>query len=105
AERHGAGSQDKDATEPDKAAWFGKAYLALYDVTKDQRYLAGAKAIGETLARRQGEDGSSPFRVVPQDGAVRQAFGGAPVFFVEFFQLLAARDDNPAYRKAHERAL
>ena len=102
---HGGGSQDKDATEPDKVAWFGKAYLALYDVTKDDRYLTGAKAIGDTLAKRQGEDGSWPFRVVPQDGVVRQAFGGAPVYFVEFFQLLAARDDNPAYRKAYERAL
>jgi uncharacterized protein YyaL (SSP411 family) len=101
----GGGSQDKDATEPDKAAWFGKAYLALYDVTKDERYLAGAKAIGDTLARRQAEDGSWPFRVVPQDSTVRQAFGGAPVYFVEFFQLLAQREKNSAYQQAYERAL
>jgi len=69
---HGGGSQDKDATEPDKAAWFGMAYLDLYDVTKDAKYLGGAKAIAKTLAARQGEDGSWPFRVVPQDGVVRQ---------------------------------
>jgi hypothetical protein len=101
----GGGSQDKDATEPDKAAWFGKAYLALYDATKDAKYLDGAKAIAQTLVKTQGEDGSWPFRVVPQDGTVRQQFGGAPVFYVEFFQLMSQRDANPAYKTAYERAL
>jgi hypothetical protein len=101
----GGGSQDKDATEPDKDAWFGKAYLALYDATKDAKYLDGAKAIAQTLVKTQGEDGSWPFRVVPQDGTVRQQFGGAPVFYVEFFQLMSQRDANPAYKSACERAL
>jgi hypothetical protein len=102
---HGGGSRDGDSIEPDKAAWFGKAYLALYDVTHDERYLAGAKAIGITLAKRQATDGSWPFRVVPQDGTVRQAFGGAPVYYVEFFELLAKQDPDPAFKTAHERAL
>jgi hypothetical protein len=102
---HGGGSGDKDATEPDKAAWFGKAYLALYDATKDERYLNGAKKIAETLAKKQGEDGSWPFRVVPGDGTVRQQFGGAPVYYVEFFQLLSKKDSNPDWAKAYERAL
>jgi hypothetical protein len=104
-ENHGGGSRDGDSTEPDKAAWFGKAYLALYDVTKDERFLAGAKAIGFTLAKHQSADGSWPFRVVPQDGTIRQAFGGAPVFFVELFELLAKRDSCPEFGKAHERSL
>lgn len=102
---HGGGSGDKDATEPDKAAWFGKAYLALYDATKDERYLDGAKKIADTLAKRQSDDGSWPFRVVPQDGTVRQQFGGAPVFYVEFFQRLGTYDNNPAYTKAYEKSL
>lgn len=104
-ERHGGGSGDKDATEPDKAAWFGKAYLALYDVTKDDRYLNGAKKIAQTLAAKQGDDGSWPFRVVPGDGTVRQQFGGAPVYYVEFFQLLNQHDPDPAWAKAYDRAL
>ena len=99
------GSQDKDSLEPDKAAWFGTSYLRLYDVTKDAKYLDAAKAIGKTLAATQGDDGSWPFRVVPQDGTVRQAFGGAPVFFVEFFEKLLTYQDDSAWRKAHERAL
>jgi hypothetical protein len=101
----GGGSQDKDATEPDKAAWFGKAYLSLYDVTKDERYLDGAKKIAETLAKKQGEDGTWPFRVVPGDGTVRQQFGGAPVYYVEFFQLLSQHDSNPQWTKTYEKSL
>jgi hypothetical protein len=62
------GSQDKDSLEPDKAAWFGTSYLRLYDVTKGARYLDAARAIARTLAATQAEDGSWPFRVVPQDG-------------------------------------
>lgn len=99
------GSQDKDGLEPDKAAFFGSAYLRLYDVMKDAKYLDAAKAIGKTLAATQGEDGSWPFRVLPQDGTVRQAFGGAPVFYVEFFEKLLTYQDDPAWRKAHDRAL
>jgi hypothetical protein len=99
------GSQDKDSLEPDKAAYLGTAYLNLFDATKDSRYLNGAKAIAKTLAARQGEDGSWPFRVLPQDGTVRQQTGGAPVYFVEFFERIHGYDNNPAWQKAHTRAL
>lgn len=99
------GSGDKDAIEPDKGAWIGSAYLALFGATKDQKYLDGAKAIGNTLARRQNQDGSWPFRVVPEDGTVRQAFGGAPVFFVEFFEKLLAHEKDSSYQKTYEAAL
>jgi hypothetical protein len=102
---HGGGSGDKESLEPDKAAFLGTSYLRLYDVTKDAKYLQGAKAIAATLARRQGEDGSWPFRVVPQDGAVRQAFGGAPVFYVEFFETLLKHDPNPAWQTAYDKSL
>lgn len=102
---HGGGSGDKDSTEPDKAAWFGSSYLALYDVTKDTRYLDGAKAIAKTLAAKQSDDGSWPFRVVPGDGTVRQPFGGAPVFYVDFFQRLQKYDDNPAWKTAYDKSL
>ena len=102
------GSADKDSTEPDKAAFIGSAYIALYEATKDQKYLDGAKAIAKTLVEHQGEDGSWPFRVVLGDGSVRQAFGGAPVFFVQFFEDLlrhADGDDAAGYRAAHDKAL
>jgi hypothetical protein len=99
------GSQDKDSLEPDKAAFLGTAYLALFDVTKDQKYLEAARQIADTLTRHQGDDGSWPFRVIPGDGKVFQAFGGAPVFFVEFFETLLKHGEEPAYRRAHDRVL
>lgn len=98
------GSQDKDSIEPDKAAFLGSAYVALSEATSDTKYLVGAKAIAETLIRFQNEDGSWPFRVVPEDGKVRQEFGGAPVFFVQFFEDLLCHIDEPMYRQAHDRA-
>lgn len=99
------GSNDKDSLEPDKAAFLGRAYLDLYDATKDQKYLDGAKRIADTLVRRQREDGSWPFRVIPGDGKIFQDVGGAPVFFVEFFESLLKQGDVPEYRKAHDKAL
>jgi hypothetical protein len=99
------GSQDKDSLEPDKAAFLGTAYLNLFDVTREPKYLTGAKAIAKTLAACQGEDGSWPFRVLPQDGTVRQQSGGAPVFFVEFFERLLRHDHDPAWQKASALAL
>ncbi len=99
------GSRDVDSIEPDKAAFFGSAYLGLHEATADARYLDAARAIGKTLANTQREDGSWPFRVVPESGVVRQDFGGAPVFFVEFFEKLARYDDTPANRRAGNQAL
>jgi len=99
------GSQDKDSIEPDKGAFLGSAYIALYEATRETRYWAGARALAQTLVRRQKPDGSWPFRVVPQDGQVRQEFGGAPVFFVQFFEDLLRQEKESACQQAHDRAL
>ena len=99
------GSAGQESTEVDKAAFISSAYLALYEATQDKKYLAGAKAIGDSLARRQEKDGSWPFRVLPQDGEVREAFGGAPVFFVELFENLLRYEKQPSYQTAHDKAL
>lgn len=104
-EGHGGGSGDKDALEPDKAAFLGTSYLSLYDETKDTRYLDGAKAIAKTLAMRQADDGSWPFRVLPTDGTVRQQFGGAPVYYVQFFEKLLTYDNDPSFQKTYDRSL
>ena len=99
------GSADKDSIEPDKAAFLASAYIALYEATEEEKYLAGAKALAETLVRRQSKDGSWPFRVVAEDGKVRQEFGGAPVFSVQFFEDILRHENEPSYRQAHDRAL
>jgi hypothetical protein len=99
------GSADLDSTEPDKAAFLGGAYIGLFENTKEQKYLAGARAIADTLCRHQRKDGSWPFRVVPQDGVVRLDSGGAPVFYVQFFEDLQRHVKNSTYKEAGERAL
>ena len=99
------GSKDVDSIEPDKAAFIGSAYVAVYEATGEKKYLTAAKSIADTLVRHQNEDGSWPFRVIPETGAVRQEFGGAPVFFVEFFENILRYDNPPEYRRAQDRAL
>jgi hypothetical protein len=101
----GGGSADKESTEPDKAAWFGSAYLALFEATWDAKYLDAAKKIAATLAAKQNADGSWPFRVIPGSGQVFQEFGGAPVFFVQFFEDMQKHDKQPAYAAARDKAL
>jgi hypothetical protein len=99
------GSADGESTEPDKAAFIGCAYIALYEATKDERYLAGARKIAEALVPRQSADGSWPFRVLPGDGSVQQELGGAPVFYVRFFEDLQRHAAEAKYKKAHDAAL
>jgi hypothetical protein len=99
------GSAGQDSTEVDKAAFIGSAYIALYEVTKEKKYLEGAKAIGNTLAHRQNPDGSWPFRALPGTGEVREALGGAPVFFVELFENLLRHEKSDLYRAAHDKTL
>jgi uncharacterized protein YyaL (SSP411 family) len=104
-EGKGGGSADKDSTEPDKAAFIGSAYIALFEATKEKQFLNGAKRIADTLVRHQNEDGSWPFRVALGDGSVRQEFGGAPVFFVQFFEDLLRHEQKDSYKTAHDKAL
>ncbi len=99
------GSADKNSIETDKPAFLGSAYLALYESTDDRRYLEGAQKIAATLLPRQRADGSWPFRVIPQDGSIYQDLGGAPVFFVEFFEDLHRHEPKPEYVRARANAL
>jgi len=99
------GSRDVDSIEPDKAAFLGSAYLVLHHATSDSKYLDAAVKIAATLSVHQRKDGSWPFRVEPVSGAVRQDFGGAPVFFVEFFEALLRERERPEYIRARDRSL
>jgi hypothetical protein len=98
------GSADKNSTEPDKAAFIGTGYVGVYEATGDARYLEGARRIAATLLRHQRPDGSWAFRVIPGDGKIYQDLGGAPVFYVEFFEALLRHGDNPDYRRSLDAA-
>jgi hypothetical protein len=72
------GSQDKDSIEPDKAAFLGSAYIALYEPAKEHGIWPGQRHCS-TLARRQNADGSGCSAWSRRTGAVRQEFE-APAF-------------------------
>jgi hypothetical protein len=99
------GSADRNSIETDKPAFIGQYYLAIYESTGEQRYPEAARKIAATLVPKQRADGSWPFRVIPADGSIYQDLGGAPVFFVEFFDRLHRHDAKPEYVRARDRAL
>jgi len=99
------GGQDKNSIEPDKAAFIGSAYLALFDSTGQAKYLQAARKIADTLLKIQRENGGWDFRIIPEDASVMQDFGGAIVNFVTLFEQLLAKEDNPAYQNARDKAL
>ena len=100
-----AGHKDKDCIQPDKAAFMGASYLLLYEGTGEARYLEAARKVAGALVARQREDGSWPFRVVPENGAIRQDRGGAPVNFVEFFGRMLRHENKAVYGQARDKAL
>lgn len=99
------GSADKNSVETDKPAFLGTSYLAVFESTGDRKYLEAARKIATTLVPKQRADGSWPFRVIPQDGSIFEDMGGAPVFFVEFFEALQRHEPKAEYRRAEENAL
>lgn len=99
------GSADKSSIETDKPAFLGTSYLSVYEATGDRKYLEAARKIAATLLPKQRADGSWPFRVIPQDGTIYEDLGGAPVFFVEFFEALQRHEAKPEYKHAAERSL
>jgi len=100
-----AGHKDKNALQPDKTAFIANSYLMLHEATGEARYLDAARNVAETLLTKQAPDGSWPFRVVPETGEVTQKIGGAPVFFVEFFERLLQHENKNTYCHAHDKAL
>jgi maltose/maltodextrin transport system substrate-binding protein len=53
-----------------RAGMAGVAYLELYEITKDEQWLAAAIRIGETLQKMQRPKGRWPWRVEPQTGKI-----------------------------------
>jgi hypothetical protein len=103
------GGWDDDAIMPDKAAMFAVRLLRLYDATEEPAYLNGALEIADVLAATQlgggpEDDGRWPFRVRPEDGAVRQDYTSHLQPAVRLFAALAARTGDPAYVQARDRA-
>lgn len=90
--------------EPDKSAYLGRAYLELYGVTENKKYLDAAIHIADALQRLQRPDGSFPFRVQPKTGKVVAPYTCSVIWYVRFFEDLAYFTKNWGYRKVRDRA-
>jgi len=94
------GFQDKDTLQPDKTAYMGLAYVRLYEVAGEARYLEAAKGIADTLETRQGKDGSWPFRVNPKDGEVYEPYTPGIFMAVAFLEKMYSVTQNLDYKNA-----
>jgi hypothetical protein len=90
--------------EPDKSAYQGLAYLLLYGVTSNKKYLNAATHMAETLQHLQREDGGFPFRVEPKSGKVLAKYTASVLWYVRFFEDLARFTGNPQYQAVRDRA-
>ena len=94
------------ATEPDKGAELGYAYLQAYEVTGEKRYLDAAILIANTLVktRREGDALRSPwpFRVMAETGVVREEYASNSVGPLTLFDELVrlGEGDVAGYRTA-----
>lgn len=94
-----------DVIELDKASYTGCAYLSLYAVTEEPKYLQAAKKIAESLLPHQQDDGSFPFRASLKAGDVVGEYTASQLWHVQLYKNLAHLTGNQDYRQAGERAL
>jgi len=97
-EKKPGGFRDRTGLMPDKAAIMALAYLDLHDATGEARFLKAAEAIGHTLAQRQREDGTWPFRVDPKTERVIEEYSSSVIYAVMLFERLNELNGNERYK-------
>lgn len=96
---------EKWGLEPDKSAYLADAYLRLYLVTEEAKYLAAVRRIADTLVKLRQPDGSWPFRVDPRTGRVNDAYTHSQLWYIRFFERLARVTGEKNWLKYHDEAL
>ena len=94
-----------DVIELDKASYTGCAYLSLYAVTEEPKYLQAAQNIAESLLPHQHGDGSFPFRVSLKTGEVVGEYTASQLWHAQLYRNIAHLTGSQDYRQAGERAL
>ncbi len=88
----GARADGEYATEPDKVAQVGRAYLDFYNMTGEKKYLEIGTRLAEVLAQkiRPGDESHSPwpFRVNVQDGSIVEEYSSHWIPAVRLFEEL-----------------
>lgn len=99
------GFVDGKAVMLDKPARMGSAFVHLYRVTGQRKYLNAARQIADVLASLQHPDGSWDFRVDPVTGQTIQPYTSNTIFAICLFDTLDALDATRPYAKASAAAL
>ena len=92
------GFRDKTGLMPDKAAIMALAYIQLHEATGEMRFLNAAEAIAKTLAARQRENGTWPFRVDPKTEQVIEEYTSSVIYAIQLFESLDKLNGNDRYR-------
>jgi hypothetical protein len=87
-----------------RAARVGEAMIELALYTKEDRYLAYARHLADTILTMQLPDGSWPYRVNPKDGWVVEAYSSGAITPARLLGMLEAIEPNPRYAAAREKA-
>ena len=80
------------------------AYLSLYDVTKEKKYLDAALGIAATYLRLQGADGSWCLKLYEKDGEPVNPNRLQSLDVIDLMELVFRRTGDAAYRAAADRA-
>lgn len=87
-----------------KESGFFNKLLKLYAVTRNKNYLQAALRIAATLQKLQQRDGSWPYRINPTTGAIQHGYTSSQLWYVWFYEQLAAVTEDSTYLKQHDKA-
>jgi hypothetical protein len=99
------GLYETDRTTLVRIGWTGVTMLDLAAVTGNDRYGAYARRLGEVLLQTQAEDGSWPYRVRVDDGAVVEPYTAAGTMALFLMERLATGAPDDPYQSAFDKGL
>lgn len=99
------GSVEGEAVNLLRASWLAISFVDLYEVTRHTPYLDYARHIADTTVKFQNGDGSFPYRVNPQTGAVVEQYNCSAMEFVELVEKLEPFGHDQRRALAAQRAL
>lgn len=98
------GNMDGAAIMTDKAAIMARAYVDLYNITENKKFLDAAVVVADCLAKNQRPDGSLPFRVNPETGEVKESYTSSLIYAVELFETLNVATGKDSYQNYRDKA-
>jgi len=99
------GAVEGEAVNLLRASWLAISFVDLYQVTHHAPYLDYARHIADTTVKFQNADGSFPYRVHPQTGAIVEQYSCNAMEFVELVEKLEPFGYDQRRALAAQRAL